>query len=339
MIDAELAFPYNLDMDTISRQIDVELLREFERQLDPRHPEAGRIPARVLGYGEISTVLEIGGEEQRQLAYKRMPIFHSLKELEEYERIYVEYQQLLTEEVGLRLPPHGHASLVTDRGHIVFYSVQQRMDPASIGHHLVQRLATGDVLRLLQALLDELCKVWRYNRQQSAVEIGLDGQVSNWSVSGYDPARLRLDKDIQLQYLDTSTPLFRLDGEEQLNGELFLRSAPSFLAWLLKALFLEDVIDRYYDFRRVLIDLVANFYKEQLPQLVPDLVRQANEYLASEAADLQVAPLTLEEVRSYYRQDALIWRFYQGSRRVDRLLHTRILRRNYPYILPEIKKR
>ncbi len=40
-------------------QVDIELLKEFESGLDPAHPEQSRIPARVLGYGEISTIFEI----------------------------------------------------------------------------------------------------------------------------------------------------------------------------------------------------------------------------------------------------------------------------------------
>lgn len=47
--------------------IDVRLLEEFERQLDLRFPEKSGIPARVLGYGEISTVLEVGLEPMRGL--------------------------------------------------------------------------------------------------------------------------------------------------------------------------------------------------------------------------------------------------------------------------------
>ena len=55
-----------------------------------------------------------------------------------------------------------------------------------------------------------------------------------------------------------------MDGVEQLDPELFLRSAPSFLVWLLRLLFLKDVVDRYYDFHLVAVDLIANFYKEQM---------------------------------------------------------------------------
>lgn len=54
-------------------KINVDLLKEFETGLDPSHPESSKIPAKVLGYGEISTVFAIKGEPK--LACKRMPIF------------------------------------------------------------------------------------------------------------------------------------------------------------------------------------------------------------------------------------------------------------------------
>jgi hypothetical protein len=125
---------------------------------------------------------------------------------------------------------------------------------------------------------------------------------------------------------------------EQIQGELFLRSAPSFLAWILRRFFLEDVIARYYDFHRVLVDFIANFYKEQRGELVPKLVEEANAFLAEEASALDVAPITLKEVQDYYREDAFIWRFYQAARRLDRWLHT-TLHKPYPYILPGPVKR
>jgi hypothetical protein len=62
-------------MSTI--QVNLALLEEFEQNLDPQHPECSRIPARVLGYGEISTVFEIQAEGLQGLAFKRLPLFHS----------------------------------------------------------------------------------------------------------------------------------------------------------------------------------------------------------------------------------------------------------------------
>jgi hypothetical protein len=320
--------------------IDLELLKDFERDLDPRHPERSRIPARVLGYGEISTVFEIGDESQRGLAYKRMPIFQDQAELVKYVKSYDEYNRLLTGEVGLRMPEYGHASFPMRDGRPIIFLAQRKLDPDSIGNRVIHLLPAEEVPRLVRQVLRELAKVWRFNRSQDRYEMGIDGQISNWSVAGFDGARPRLGDGIELLYFDTSTPLYRADGVDQLDPELFLRSAPSFLVWLLRWLFLEGVVTRYFDFHLVAIDLIGNFHKEQLPELIPGLIEEANDFFAGEAADLEVAPITEKEVRSYYREDALIWTLYLNMRRVDRFLHTRILRKEYPYILPgRIKRR
>jgi hypothetical protein len=117
--------------------IDREQLAEFEQQLDPLHPEAGTIPVRVLGYGEISTVFAMGDDA---LAYKRMPIFQSQEELRAYEAIYDEYNRLLAQDAGIRLPEHTRVSVPGRDGLPVLYIVQQRLDPATIGHKVIHQL-------------------------------------------------------------------------------------------------------------------------------------------------------------------------------------------------------
>jgi hypothetical protein len=121
---------------------------------------------------------------------------------------------------------------------------------------------------------------------------------------------------------------------EQLDGELFLRSAPFFLAWLLRRLYLEEVLTRYYDLRRVALDLVANFYKEQRADLVPALIDLVNAFLTAAPQAGAFKPLTVQEVAAYYKQDAQLWRYYLVSRKVDRFLR-RLISREYPYLLPE----
>jgi len=103
---------------------------------------------------------------------------------------------------------------------------------------------------------------------------------------------------------------------------------------VLRLFFLKDVVKRYYDLRRVAIDLVANLYKEQRPDLIPDAVGAINRFFTDEAADLGVPPIDEKTVRSYYRQDALIWSLYLAMRKVDRFIRRRLLHREYPYILP-----
>jgi Family of unknown function (DUF6206) len=319
--------------------IDLELLREFERYLDPRRPEQSRIPARVLGYGEISTVFEIGDERQRDLAYKRMPIFEKTEELEHYESTFDKYCRVLTEEMGLELPEYGYASLSEAEGRPVMFLAQKKLPGESIGNKAIHLLDRDDTNRLIRQVLRELKKVWEFNASGGPLELGIDGQISNWSIKDFDPENPRLDEEVKLVYFDTSTPFLRVEGVEQLDPELFLRSAPSFLVWIMRLLFLEDVMTRYYDFHLVATDLIANFYKEQLPDYIPALVVEANDFFTSEAPGLDVEPLSEKEVRSYYREDAVIWSLYLNARRLDRFLRTRLARREYPYILPGKIKR
>lgn len=309
-------------------------LKEFEAGLNPRFGERSRIPAKVLGYGEISTVLAIEAPGLEGLAFKRMPLFYTQEEVDRYTATYLEYLRLLQEEIGLRLPPHEHASFPRPNGLPVFYIIQQRLPADSIGNRLLHQVPDEAVLILVRKVLRELHRVWDFNRRQNRIQVAIDGQISNWAIADYEPQRLDLE-NAALLYLDTSTPLFRVNGVEQLDTELFLRSAPSFLVWILRLLFLKDVVDRYYDFHRVAVDLVANFYKEKRADLIGRAVATVNDFFTSEAADLNIQPITEREVRSYYQEDAFIWSLYLAMRKLDRFLRTKVLRGEYPYILPE----
>jgi hypothetical protein len=317
----------------------LDLLRRFEQGLDPREPERSLIPAKVLGYGEISTVFAIDGGGLEGLAFKRMPLFHDDAEIQAYQATYQEYCQLLQQEVGLRLPAHGFASFTTQAGRPIFYIIQHRLPAPSIGNQALHLLPPNQVYLLVRLVLQQLHRVWDYNEGQTRFELGIDGQISNWCLDSFDPYSPSVDKTCALTYFDTSTPFCRIEGVEQLDHELFTRSAPWFLAWILRLLFLEDVVNRYYDFRRVVIDLVANFYKEGYPELIPGVLEVVNGFFGSEAAGLSIQPIDAEEVRSYYREDALIWTLYLSFRRIDRWLRTKLLRRDYPYILPGKIKR
>jgi Family of unknown function (DUF6206) len=320
-------------------QVESELLQEFERGLDPLDPQASRVPCHVLGYGEISTVFEIQVEDLRDLAFKRMSCFETLDEVKPYVDTYMAYNQTLENQVGLHLPPYGYALLISESGRPVFYIIQQRLRPSSIGNKAIQLLSPLEVIALFQQVLLELHKVWSFNRTHQDRQLGIDGQISNWAIEGFDPQHPSLSSDATLLYLDTSTPILRLNGVEQLNAELFLRSAPPYLAWILRMLFLQEVVTRYYDARKVTIDLIANFYKEQRPELIPELVAAANAYIKGEGADLGLIEITEKEVSDYYREDELIWRLYLGMRRFDRFVRKKMLHLDYPYILPGKIKR
>jgi hypothetical protein len=308
--------------------VDLDFLRRFEAGLDPARPERSAIPAQVLGYGEISAVIACDAGNPA-LAYKRMPLFENEAEAEEYVALYEEYTAVLAQ-AGLSPIPGKMVWLPKAKGRgAVIYLLQPKLAAAAIAPAALQSLDPAGARALFAAVLDEFAKVFAFNAANRAeLEIGFDGQLSNWAVAGFDP--------IRLVYFDTGTPLLRRNGREQINAEIFLRSAPSFLAWLLKRLFLADVVGRYYDGRKVCIDLLANLYKEQRPDLIPEVAALCNERWAGEIGTFPA--ITPAEVRDYYREDAFIWRFYLGARRSDRALH-HLLRKPYPHILPGNIKR
>ena len=320
-------------------QVDIDLLKEFEKGLDPEHPEKSRIPARVLGYGEISTIFAIESESTKNLACKRLPIFNSQSEVSHYEQIYNGYNDVLQSKIGISVPEFGFAWFKTDKGNIVAFDLQQKLPSDSIGNRALHVLNTDNIRTLFLCILSKLMKVWAFNSANPDSALGIDGQISNWSIAGFDAADPRINSSTRLLYFDTSTPMMKKGGVEQLDPELFLRSAPSFLRWLIRWLFLEGVMTRYYDARLVTIDLIANFYKEQRPELVPPLVEAANGFYASEGKALGIAPLSEKEIKAYYSEDKTIWVVFLALRRFDRWLHKHVLRKPYIYILPGNIKR
>ena len=318
-------------------KIDAGLLERFEAGLDPLNPDLSKISAKIIGYGEMSTIFVISHPGQENIAYKRMPIFRSRDEMENYERLFAEYSKGLSN-IGINVPESAAARVIPDKGNSVIYNAQERLPSASIGNSLIQVLDENSVRLLLLCVLRDLKKVFTSNQERPSLTFGIDGQISNWAMKDYQEGKLVTEKT-ELFYIDTGTPLIRKDGIEQLNPELFLRSTPSFLVWLIRLFFLEEVMTRYYDFRKVTIDLIANFYKEQRPEFIPMLIETANRFFAVEDTQFGIAPLTEKEIVSYYKEDATIWRVYLAFRKIDRFLHLKILRKPYVYILPgEIKR-
>ncbi len=314
--------------------IDFDLLAEFEQDLDPQSPESCRIRCHVLGYGEISTVFEFKASRMEGLAFKRMSIFQTQAELDKYYSAYGDYNELLEKEIGISLPGHGHAIVENPSGFPIFYIIQAKLPSYSIGNNAIHLLNRQGVTILFEQVLAELLKLWSFNNRQTKYQVSIDGQISNWVVDGFDPDNPQLAEDISLFYIDTSTPLYLLDGVEQFDPELIIRTTPRLLALIIRQFFLADVMTRYYDPRQVVIDILANFYKEQRADLIPDLVVSANNFLDNGGKELGVEPINEKEVSDYYREDALIWSFLSFARRLDRFLYLKILRREYPYILP-----
>ncbi len=318
--------------------VNIDLLKEFEKTLDTIHPEKGRIPIKILGFGEISLVFEIL-DDPEHLAYKRIPIFDNEKQVKRHLWAYNEYCKILSEDIGLNLPEHKALWFKDHKGQIQFYCIQKKIDPQGVGNKVIHNLSDDEIENLIVLTMRELKKVWTFNKKNKIYDVGLDGQISNFVVIDYDHQNPRINDTSKLLYLDTSTPLFRKNNIEAMEAELFLKSAPSFLRFLLKALFVQEVVDRYYDWRLVTIDLIANFFKEQKPEIIPRLLRRINRFFKEEASNFEIEPITFEEVYKYYKSDKLIWVVFQNARRFDRYLKTKLLKKGYDFYLPEKIKR
>ncbi len=315
--------------------IDLDLLSRFEAGLDPRRPERGPVPARVLGHGEISTTLAIGGPTAAPLAYKRLALFHTTNEAAHYEALHRRYVRALGERAGVRVIPCTTTHVVdAARGRVVVYIVHEQISEDTIGNMAIYRMPAADVNRLVLTVLQEVAKVFAFNQnRQGDLELGFNAQIAHWAIVGFDPERGSLPERFRLLYMDTSTPLMRRRGQEQLNPDLFLRSAPSLLVPIVRRIFLPEVMTRYYNPRRVALDLIANFLKEGRPDLISGLVDTVNWFFLAELEDMHFKPITVEELQSYYRWDALIWRIYLGLRKLERTF-SQLRRRYYPHILP-----
>lgn len=314
-------------------KIDVDLLKELERTIDTVHPEKGRIPIKVLGYGELSLVFEIINDPHNY-AYKRLPVFDSHKQAKKHEKIFREYNRLLNKELNIDTPPFDVVWFENDEGKIIFYGVQEKLPSESVGNKVIHSVGKDEVGTLILLAMREMKKVWCFNRDNKYLDIGFDGQISNFAISNYDPKNPKVDENSKLLYIDTVPPFYRKNGVEAMDVGLLAKSMPWFVRGLLKAIFLQDIIDRYYDWRLVSIDLVANFFKEQLSELVPSLVTKVNKYFEEEASEFTMEPLSLEEVEKYYKSDKFIWVFYQRLRFFDRFIKIKLLRKKYDYYLP-----
>ncbi len=319
-------------------KINLELLKELERSINTYHPEKGRIPIKILGFGEISLVFEIL-KDPEHLAYKRIPIFDNEDQVKRHIWAYDAYCKILNQEVGLTLPAYDVAWFKDDNGKIQFYCVQEKIEPKSVGNKIIHEISDDEIFILVILILREMKKVWTYSRNNPKIDLGLDGQISNFAIINFDLQNPKVDFSTKLYYFDTSTPMVRINGAEAMEAVLFLKSAPSFIRFLLKALFLEETVGRYYEWRKVAIDLIANFYKEQRAELIPNLIKLVNNFFTEEASEFNIAPITIDEVKKYYKSDKNIWVIFQSVRRFDRFLKTKIFKKKYEFYLPDKIKR
>ena len=166
----------SVDAHTISS----ELLERFEKGIDLMNPHESTIPARIIGYGEISTIFEILEPSLRGLAFKRLPSSER-RRIRSYEHLFHEYNRIIEKDIGISVPWCSSVKIDPGYGNQVVYCIRKSSSEGSICQ-LLHRFNLDSNILLLQAVLREMKKVHDFNASQRRMELALDAQISNWAL-------------------------------------------------------------------------------------------------------------------------------------------------------------
>lgn len=308
-----------------------ERLHEFEYGLDPGRPQKSAIPPAIIGYGEISTTFLIPGLDG--LACKRMAGFPGQDAATAYVGLVARYIGTLTR-AGVRIVDTKACRIESRRRHVV-YLVQPLLEPAGFGHKLLHTADDTTLLRCIDRVLEYALALHRWNATQTdGKEIAVDAQLSNWHFSISEgvasPPNL----------VDVGTPFMRKNGKHELDTRFLLAPVPQPLRWYYaRKRAVETYLDDYFDTRKLLLDLLCNFFKEGRPDRIPLALEHVNRWIQARADDLAVAPVSSHDVEAYYETDAASLELYMRLRKLDRFVRTRVLGQRYNYTLPGPVKR
>jgi hypothetical protein len=288
-------------------EVDLEVLdrevREAARSGDPE-----RLP--VVGYGEISLAVAWPPQQPTVVA-KSLPPFDDPGRYEAYVGLLDEYLAALVARDVAPLPTVVRA--VSEGQRRRAYVLQPCLASDTIGPTVLARADRDAGVELLRAVVAAVLRA-------SDAEVGIDGQLSNWAVV-----------DGRLRFLDVSTPMLREGGVDRLDTALFLEMVPWVTRWPVQRFVVPELLSPYHDPRRCLLDAAGNLVRERLDPWIPVLLEVANPHLDP--------PLSLPEVRRFYRSNARTWSALQGLRRADRAWQHHVRRRTYPHLLPASYRR
>lgn len=265
----------------------------------------------IIGYGEITTVLLLE-TDTGSFAVKRLPVVRSRANAEHIVDTIHAYVDRLHER-GIQVVPN-EARILEREHECVVYCCQEAMPEESLAVNWFHAHTNNECITQLARIIDAIANC-------VSAEVTTDGQLSNWAFVNDD-----------LLYLDVSTPFLRHpDGKSVLDWRSYMGPVPKPLRWY----YLREVpkvLDTYFNLRSQLIDLVGNLQKEKLDHLSPACIEVINTRFDFE-------PITREEIRRYYTQDAKMYALIERLRKFDRWVHRNVLRTTYPYLLaPNVER-
>ena len=257
----------------------------------------------VLGYGEVSVALGWPIDQPRSVC-KRTPPFSDAQ--------FASYRDLITEYIA-GVGARGLAVVDTtvvplSRGdQVISYLVQPMLDSASLGHNVLRAAEPDPDHPFLVALAKALDVV--------SPDLSIDAQVTNFSWDG-----------TQLTLVDVGTPfLWDKTGKFRFDMKPFAQMLPA-PTRALAIRELTKLVTRWNDPRRVGIDIVANLYREGIPEWVDATVVALNRQLDGD-------PITAEEAREFYDEDVKIWPLLKRLQAAERWWQTSVRRRPYDWFI------
>jgi hypothetical protein len=282
-------------------------LRQLEAEVDEALESVDQSRLCVLGYGEISLVLGWPADHP-SFACKRLPPFPNRARFDSYRRTLDDYVAALRE-AGVDAVQTTLQPVERRDGTIAGYAVQPVLAEETLGPNILRAADPIAGHPLVEAVVESALST-------IGPGLGLDAQLANWS---WDEGKLR--------YLDITTPmLWDRDGRPRLDLDLLVQPLPPPLRGLVKRFLAPRILDGYRNQRGVFSDLCGNLVKERLDGWIPLFLAPINRTLDP--------PMTIKEVRRYYRSDARLWRLLLALRHLDRAWQRRVRRRQYPFLLP-----
>ncbi|MGB8330296.1 MAG: DUF6206 family protein [Polyangiales bacterium] len=280
----------------------------FEQRLEDAVRTGRTDELDVIGYGEVTIAVRLETPDG-DLACKRLVPFSSRLAAERTAELIASYVDRLSA-CGIDVVETETPILERPAGHVL-YCVQPMLAPGTLGPDFLRHKSAEEAAPYVRRIFEQI-------RAAVTPSLAPDGQLSNWAIEGR-----------RLRYLDVGTPFLRDEhGRDLFDFTEQTRALPAPVRIVVNRFLLRGILDNYHSTRGQALDFLGNLIKEGLAEILPPLIRVANE-----AFDLAPA-ITEQEVRAHYLSDARTYAWLQGARRADRWIYRNVLRKPYPYLLP-----
>jgi hypothetical protein len=242
---------------------------------------------KIIGWGSIS----ISIEWQSRAVVKPLPLFPSRAAFDAYSSVLGNHFQIL-EEGNVAVLSTTLQGIERERGAWAGWLIQPRVPPEKLLPQYLRSIGQAEAVASLVNLAGHLTSV-------VSPRFGLDADITNWCV----------DEGGRLHLLDSSTPLLRDGkGRDLLDFDIFLASIPRVLRAPVRRFVLPGLVSKFFERRRLFVDILSGFYSEQLSHLLPEVIPRWNSLVEKE--------MTEEEVLRYKRRNERLWRALSVLERV-----------------------